>query len=212
MKIAVVSPHFDDAVLSCWSVVAGEDEVAVVTTYTAAPKPGLVTDWDADTGVDSATRMRQRAAENRAALALAHCRPIDLGCLEMQYGGGEIDVDSLAHELGDADVVYAPAGTGVDNLSFEHIIVRDACRALRPDCRLYADQPYCLFRPDVELLPVPPGPELRRRVVCLTREQRRRKTDAIAKYTGEVPKLERLYGPMTDPERLCYEVFWLPPA
>lgn len=208
MKVVVVSPHYDDAVLSCWSVVAGGDEVDVVTVYTALPTSGLVTAWDEDSGVDSATRVGQRAAENRSALALARRRPIDLGCLEVQYGGGDIDVELLAAQLRHADVVFAPAGTGVDNLSFEHVAVRDVCLAIRPDCRLYADQPYSLFRADTQLLPVPPVARLRRRVVRLTAGQRQRKADAIGRYAGEIQKLERLYGSVTDPDRLQHEVFW----
>ena len=70
MPVAILSPHLDDAVLSCWSLLDSDDDVAVVTVFTGAPEPGFVSTWDADAGVDSATRMAQRIEENRKALGL----------------------------------------------------------------------------------------------------------------------------------------------
>ncbi len=205
MTIVVVSPHFDDAVLSCWSLVDGPGDVTVLTVFTEGPAPGLVADWDRDTGVDSATRMRQRVDENRAALAIAGREPLDLGLKEAIYGGDGVDPELLRAHLGAADQVYAPAGVGVEHVNREHVLVRDACLALRGDCRLYADQPYSLFRDDTEL-----QFELvrARRIVALSATQRAAKARAIACYAGEVPKLERAFGHLTDPDRLVNEVLW----
>ena len=203
MNVVVLSPHFDDAVLSCWTVIESDDDVSVVTVFTGGPQPGIVTEWDRDTGVDSSTRMIQRAEENRQALALAGRQPTDLGLLEGQYGSGEVDADVLATHLRDADLVYAPAGVGVEHVNAEHVVVREACLSVRADARLYADQPYSLFRADTES---PAGQE--RRVVELTPAQRARKALAIACYAGEIDKLERTYGPITDQARLLYEIFW----
>ena len=114
MTIVVVSTHLDDAVLSCWSIVAGDADVTVVTVFTGSPEdPNLVTDWDRDTGLTSKERMAARIDENRAALAVAGRSPIDLGFLESQYGGRSIDAGVLAERLRDAELVYLPAGTGV---------------------------------------------------------------------------------------------------
>ena len=91
MTIVVVSTHLDDAVLSCWSIVAGDADVAVVTVFTGGPDdPNLVTDWDRDTGLTSKERMTARIEENRAALAIAGRSPTDLGFLESQYGARSI--------------------------------------------------------------------------------------------------------------------------
>lgn len=212
MTIVVVSTHLDDAVLSCWSIVAGDADVTVVTVFTGSPEdPNLVTDWDRDTGLTSKERMAARIDENRAALAVAGRSPIDLGFLESQYGGRSIDAGVLAERLRDAELVYLPAGTGVPGgrVHPEHVLVRDACLELRPDARLYADQPYCLFRPGLE----PPAP-LRDRYseadnILLTLPQRERKAEAITLYAGEVPKLDRAFGiRLTDPEVLVRETFW----
>ena len=196
MTIVVVSTHLDDAVLSCWSIVAGDADVAVVTVFTGAPDdPNLVTDWDRDTGLTSNERMAARIEENRAALAIAGRVPTDLGFLESQYGARSFDTGVMAECLRDAELVYLPAGIGVPGgrVHGDHVFVRDACLEIRPDARLYADQPYCLFRPGLEL---PEG--LRDRYsdaddILLTPPQRERKAEAIAAYHGEVPKLDDAY-------------------
>lgn len=205
MGIVIVSTHFDDAVLSLWSVVDGPGEVTVLTVFTGGPEPGLVADWDRDTGVDSATRMLQRAEENRAALALAGREPLDLGLREAIYGGDGVDPELLRPHLETASKVYVPAGVGVEHVNREHVLVRDACLSVRGGCFLYADQPYSHFRDDTELDGLP-----ERRVLELSADQRVRKAEAIACYAGEVSKLERSFGPITDPARLAYEIVWTP--
>jgi LmbE family N-acetylglucosaminyl deacetylase len=212
MTIVVVSTHLDDAVLSCWSVVAGDADVTAVTVFTGGPDdPKLVTDWDRDTGLSSKERMAARIEENRAALAIAGRIPTDLGFLESQYGTHSFDPVVMAECLRDAELVCLPAGTGVPGgrVHADHVFVRDACLEIRPDARLYADQPYCLFRPGLQL---PEG--LRDRYseaddILLTPPQRERKAEALAAYRGEVPKLDHAYGiRLTDPDVLVRETFW----
>ncbi len=214
MTIVVVSTHLDDAVLSCWSIVAGDADVAIVTVFTGAPAdPALVTDWDRDTGLTSHERMAGRIEENRSALALTGRVPTDLGFLESQYGARSFDSGVMAECLRSAELVYLPAGIAVPGgrAHGDHVFVRDACLELRPDARLYADQPYCLFSQAIEL---PAG--LRDHYAgadhaLLTRRQRERKAEAIAAYDGEVPKLDRGFGiQLTDPDTLVRETFWRP--
>jgi LmbE family N-acetylglucosaminyl deacetylase len=206
----VVSTHLDDAVMSCWSLIDGATDVTVVTVFTGGPEPGFLGAWDSDSGApDSATRMEQRRAEDRAALTIAGCRYVHVGLLEIEYGGGECPPDAIADVLVNASVVYAPAGIGLRHVNKEHGRVRDAVLSLRPDAVLYADQPYCAFRPETEL---PPSLAAGRVVdiATLTPEQRGRKARAIACYAGELSKLERpeSFGPFADPGNLGHEVFW----
>jgi LmbE family N-acetylglucosaminyl deacetylase len=210
----VVSPHFDDAVLSCWSLVDSDADVQVVTVYTAGPDdPTLVSRWDADTGVTSQVRMQQRAEENRAALAVAGREATNLGGLEGQYGDGNVDDAVLAVAIRDADVVYLPAGTATndDHVNREHVRVRDAALRIRPEARLYADQPYSHFRAGLEL-----PPDLRDRYsdpeeVQLSAEHRERKARALTCYAGELQKLVNGFGlDLTDPSVLTRETFWRP--
>jgi hypothetical protein len=214
VTIAVVSPHLDDAVLSCWSIVAGDTYVAVVTVFTGAPDdPTLLTDWDRDTGLTSQERMAGRIEENRAALALAGRAPTDLGFLESQYGARSFDSEVMAECLRAAELVYLPAGIAVagGRVHADHVFVRDACLELRPDARLYADQPYCLFSQAIELPAALRGHYADADHVLLTPGQRERKAEAIAAYGGEVPKLDRALGiQLGDPDTLVRETFWHP--
>ena len=82
----VLSPHLDDAVLSAWSVLRRPGEVTVVNLCTAIPPPGTLGAYDRVKGAtDSAEFMRERLAEDAAALALAGREPLGLGLLEGQY-------------------------------------------------------------------------------------------------------------------------------
>jgi LmbE family N-acetylglucosaminyl deacetylase len=209
MRTVVVSTHLDDAVLSCWSVIDGPGDVTVVTVFTGGPEPGPLTEWDRLGGApDSATRMVERRAEDTAALAVAGREPVHLGLLESQYVAGDPDVpwSALEPHLGDADVVYAPAAMAVGRLPHhDHCIVRTAVLAVRPDVRLYADQPYCRFRPDAH-----PYDLLGRahELVELDEGMRVRKAEAIRCYKGELPILEAAYGPFAVPDKLRFELLW----
>jgi hypothetical protein len=210
LKAVVVSTHLDDAVMSCWSLIDGAPDVSVVTVFTGGPEPGFLGAWDSDSGApDSATRMEERRAEDRSALALAGCAFVHLGVLEVEYGGGECRPEAIAHLLADAPVVYAPAGIGLRHVNEEHGRVRDTVLSLRPDAVLYADQPCCGFRSDTQL-PAALATGRVAAVVALTAEQRQRKSRAIGCYAAELPKLERpeSFGPFADPGNLEHEVFW----
>lgn len=137
----VLSPHLDDAVLSCWHLLEGGG-VKVVNVFTGLPEPGTAGWWDLLTGSsDSVARMHERLAEDAEALAGAGIEPIGVGLLDQQYRNGrppEI-VAALARELGDADEVYAPAGLALGD---DHGLVLAAALELRDDLRFYADLPH----------------------------------------------------------------------
>ena len=85
--VVILSPHFDDAVLSCWSVLSGSREVEVVNVFTGAPAVGaephvgeVLTRVD-----DAAARARERAAEDRAALRLVDVRSHNLDLREYPH-------------------------------------------------------------------------------------------------------------------------------
>ena len=138
----VLSPHFDDAVLSCWHVLTRGD-TTVATVFSAVPGAGVSGWWDRLTGAsDSAARMEERRREDTAALALAGAEPLTLDLLDEQYRtNGRIDglEEALAGAVGAASVVYAPIGLF---LNADHRLVRDAALRLDADVRLYADHPH----------------------------------------------------------------------
>ena len=168
-RVLILSPHFDDAVLSCWSVLTGAEQVEVLNVFTGAPAPAselhpgeLLTGAD-----DSQARARERVAEDRDALALAgaHARNLDL--LEHPHWLASrpperllrrvvrrvaaTEVEDRLHTVmqagnGHVDAsthIYAPAAIGGHP---DHVVVREwACGLLREGARVsfYADQPYC---------------------------------------------------------------------
>jgi len=73
----LLSPHWDDAVLDCFTLLDSERELNVVNVFSGVPAPGKLTLWDAITGAtDSAVRARERLAEDAVALARAGREPV----------------------------------------------------------------------------------------------------------------------------------------
>jgi LmbE family N-acetylglucosaminyl deacetylase len=136
----VLSPHLDDAVLSCWHAL---DEATVLTVFAGVPNSGTAGWWDSLTGShDSAARMRERHREDEGALALAGADTVRLEFLDEQYrqnGASPPLAEALADHLRDADEVYAPLGLFLGD---DHRLVRQAAFELRPDTRVYADHPH----------------------------------------------------------------------
>jgi len=138
----VLSPHFDDAVLSCWHVLEG-GAATVATVFSASPPAGTSGWWDRLTGEpDSVARMRERRREDEVALDLVGARSLELGLLDEQYrANGSVPAlaDALRAATAEAGVVYAPIGLFLSN---DHKLVRDAAMGLDAPLRLYADHPH----------------------------------------------------------------------
>jgi hypothetical protein len=152
MAVAVLSPHFDDSVLSCWHVLRGRAPVVVVNVFAGAPPEGAPPGWwDRLTGAcDAAARVRQRTSEDRAALLVAGRVPVNLDLLEAQHRWDTESpaaiAESIAPEVAGCDAVYAPAALSAHP---DHALVRDAALCLRAGgarVRVYADLPHAIRR------------------------------------------------------------------
>jgi hypothetical protein len=181
----VVSPHFDDAVLSAYSELS--PDTTVVTVFAGFPPPGFLGWWDAETGAtDSHLRVTERRAEDSAAIeptgaAIIHgdlpdgqyWRPRGLRGL-MRRSGAPIPCpadyeEALGDLLARAKTVIGPAGFGNPH----HGLVRDAVLALRPDAVLYGDMPYVFAMKEFPVgAPSELGQGWKRREATLTRRQR----------------------------------------
>ncbi|MEA2369210.1 MAG: hypothetical protein QOH38_1928 [Thermoleophilaceae bacterium] len=148
--VAVLSPHLDDAVLSAWTVLRRQVAVTVINVCAGIPPAGLETPWDRLTGArDGADRVRERLAEDRAALGRAGRGAVNLDFLDEQYRAGPLDPDALVEAIGaavpQAAELWAPAGIGAHS---DHLQVREAALALArgggPPVRLYAELPYAV--------------------------------------------------------------------
>jgi LmbE family N-acetylglucosaminyl deacetylase len=148
----ILSPHWDDAVLDCWGLLASERQVNVVNLFAGVPAPGRLAPWDAITGaVDSSERARERIAEDARALARAGCAPVNLPFLDAQYRvaagapGLEAIDRALVAAVSSASRVYVPAGVGGH---IDHLLVRRYGRMLLRaglPVTLYVELPYCVL-------------------------------------------------------------------
>lgn len=151
-QAVILSPHLDDAVLSCWHLLSGPGDVVVINVFAGSPAPGSGTSWwDRLTGAtDSAARMEERREEDREAFAIAGREAIHLDFLDEQYEPADQPVGAVVsrlRELIDPEaVVYAPAALGEHG---DHERVRSAALALAASgqpVRLYADHPHAVRR------------------------------------------------------------------
>ncbi len=226
MHVAILSPHFDDAVLSCWHVLRGPAAVTVVNVFAGAPPAGSPPGWwDRLTGVpDPGARVAERAAEDLAALALAGRAALNLDLLEAQHRRAPLRPEALAGRLAAAlagfDGIHAPAALGSHP---DHALVRDAALLLRSTSmrtHLYADLPHAIAagwptwvapgggrtvdeRWAQALAGIGP---LRARVHALALAEQRRKLAAIRTYRTQVDELDRMLGPIG--RSAGYEVSW----
>jgi LmbE family N-acetylglucosaminyl deacetylase len=237
----ILSPHFDDAVLSCWQVLEAGKEVAVVNVFTASPAAGRpIPWWDRLTGArDSIARMAERRAEDRAALALAGCEALSLGLLDDQYREADIEsaavLERLRGALAPGSTLYAPAAMDAHP---DHVLVRDAALSLAGEgwpLVLYADLPHAITAgwpswvtgertgsgadPDDiwDRALAAAGLAVQRlgvRVRPLEPAVRARKLAAVDCYRTQREGLDRFaFAPLADPLVLAWEVYWpVPPS
>jgi LmbE family N-acetylglucosaminyl deacetylase len=208
LVIVVVSPHLDDAVLSCWSLLSRPGPVRVVTVFAGEPPPGTLAEWDELTGAsDSRERVRERIAEDQAALSLAGCEGVYLDFLDEQYEPGEQPLaEGLRPHLDPAAAVYGPKGTAQNP---DHLLVRDALLQIRPDLRFYADLPYSLSD-GFELSPGLDARELIPRDVVLDEAAAERKLAAVRCYRTQLAALVDGHGDFGNGAALAYERTWEP--
>jgi LmbE family N-acetylglucosaminyl deacetylase len=233
--VLVLSPHLDDAVLSCWSVLTTPREVAVANVFTSVPRPGTLTTWDRITGAsDSAAAMKLRLDEDRRALALAGRRPLNLDLADKQYRRRAPSalrlLEALERALPAASAVYAPAAIGGEA---DHRLVRSAALELFRSgmpVHLYADVPYAVrlgwphwvtgmprdrhlavdrwWEPYLDSLPFPPD-QLEPHVHTLSVEEAAAKLQAMRAYGTQYPALTG--GPVDllgNPDVGRHEVTW----
>ncbi|MHC3908533.1 hypothetical protein ACMZ4X_01755 [Achromobacter marplatensis] len=135
-RLLVVSPHYDDAILSCggWlSVCPGSIVVTVCTG--PADAPDRLTDWDRRCGFSSAAQaMASRQQENQRALSMIECRGLDLDLQDSQYRDApdedrSLMTERLFHAVASLapDVVVIPLGL----FHGDHVRVGDAGLMIR---------------------------------------------------------------------------------
>jgi hypothetical protein len=210
-RVVVVSTHLDDAVFSCWSVIADTRlDVSVVTVFTAG-RPGVQSAWDAllEPRIDSLARAAERRAEDSAALARAGRAPVHLPFYDGQFGPTDADrlVEALAPIVEQTELVYAPLAIAND----EHVVIREAVRQVCPRPVFYVDYPYAL-RSLAEPLDAPAGllDAYEAQMVELGGTAAAAKVAAALEYSGELRRLEPDFGVFTTAEKLGRETYFVP--
>lgn len=233
----ILSPHFDDAVLSCWHVLSGVGEVLVVNVFAGEPPAGTLGWWDRLAGAsDSAAVVRLRSEEDREALAHAGVSAVNLPFLDGQYreddqSPGEI-LEALESVLVAGARVYAPAGLG--DRHRDHTVVLTAALELQAagaEVVLYADLPHATVCGWPRWVLEGGSPEdtdpaaehwtrqlqttgipVERMVSAvhpLTEREYAGKLDAVLTYDNQIAPLQRAFGSvLEDPELLGFEVDW----
>ena len=136
----VISPHLDDAVLSCGHWLATHPGSLVLTLFAGAPRdPSRRLGWDEQCGFASAGEaIAARRREDAQALALLEARPRWLDFTDSQYGESA-SPDTLAAALREAiaearpDTVLYPMGLFHSDHRLAHDAAVAALRGLKKD-------------------------------------------------------------------------------
>jgi LmbE family N-acetylglucosaminyl deacetylase len=138
-RIVIVSPHLDDAVLGCSTLMAAHPGVTVVTVFAGRPVayPSPMQHWDSLCGFVEGEEVHvARRAEDAAALAVLDATPVWLDFVEHSYlerpswVRPEAVVETLDAAVRGADptAVFVPFGLGNPDHDCTHdaaMLVRD---------------------------------------------------------------------------------------
>lgn len=148
-RLLIVSPHLDDAVLSCGALLAGRPGAVVCTVFAAAPRAAMQTEWDSQSGFsDSSVAIRARIREDEQALAVLGAVPVHLPFCDAQYHESpsrQVLVDTLSRTVAEVgpSTLLIPLGL----FHSDHVHVSDACLELLErnrglDTYAYEEVPY----------------------------------------------------------------------
>lgn len=156
--LVVVSPHYDDAVLSCGQLIEGHHTPIILTVFTGAPKEEVSTEYDKHCGFESSSdALPARRTENERACRILGAAPIDLGLIDNQYGGSpqeEVE-DTLLQSLreryrgsgGEIEVVAPLATRHPDHQKVMNAAV-DVCTKAGWPLWLYEELPHRVLWPE----------------------------------------------------------------
>lgn len=154
-KLLMVSPHFDDAILSVGQFMAERPDCEVVTIFGGFPEsPELrKTPYDQKCGFKNAQdAVSERQRENNAATALLSATKIDFDFPDGQYGVEvtEEQIVAVLQRLIDGqkyEGIYAPIGLGHP----DHIKVSNAVLKLKTELPivLWEDLPLRIVEPEL---------------------------------------------------------------
>lgn len=154
-KILVISPHFDDAILSAGQFMSERSDAEVVTVFGGFPMvPERVnTPYDKKCGFNNARdAVVARRLENDEATALLGAVAINLNFTDSQYGV-KVELNSIIDKLqelvdnNDYEFIMGPIGLGHP----DHILVTEAVLSINTELPIYLweDLPLRVVEPEL---------------------------------------------------------------
>jgi LmbE family N-acetylglucosaminyl deacetylase len=156
-RLLVVSPHLDDAVLSCAGLLRYAQNATVVTIFAGdAPAEVGLTTWDRDCGFGPGDAvMEARRQEDARALAHLRVRPVWLTELQENYRNDDPPPEErIADHVREAITTIVPTHVAIPLGIWhrDHLLTARAARVVLREQQdlawfFYADQPYAHKRP-----------------------------------------------------------------
>ena len=152
-KVLLISPHFDDAILSAGQYMADRPDTTVVTVFAGLPltPDNVHTPYDAKCGFkDARDAVGERVRENSAACAMLNAEWMNLDFPDSQYNNNNT-VEAIRENLQALieetwyEAIYAPIG--LDHP--DHKMVTEAVMQLDfpRDIILWEDMPFRVVEP-----------------------------------------------------------------
>ena len=220
----IVSPHLDDAVLSCWHAMsAASQPVTVVTLFAGVPNAAAeLAPWDRASGATSpGAQMLRRRREDEAALTACGAHLVHCEFLDDQYRGWARPRRELIARLEqlaeDAEEMWLPAGIGGHP---DHVLAAEAALSATVGCRrvLYADLPYAArgraeqnlaAKLRAALIASPYAPGWPPASCRLTRSEQDAKRSCVEEYQSQLPFLTRAHPNWwRNPDVFEWEWWW----
>ena len=208
----ILSPHYDDAVLSLGGLLNQDNNVIVVTFFTGRPDSTMQTKWDRACGFENSDQaMAARKEENQQALSLLGIRQpniIDLPFIDAQYRKNNdglstipAKISSLITEYAHNELsIYCPIAirSHVDHAFIHHALISVLKNIKHPRVKyfLYEELPHISDfknkypQSDIQLIVENrDGIKLEKHVVELAEDQHTKKRNAISLYKSQIGPL-----------------------
>lgn len=150
-NLEIISPHFDDAVYSCWQLI--QPNSRVTTLFGGYPADEQPSEWDISTGFGNAREaIETRVQENQIALDGTGANILNLEYLDTVFREDDELTDTELFEdlrqiLDPRAVILAPLGFSFTYEHPDHILTREAIKRFMKLGRkvvFYADIPYAV--------------------------------------------------------------------
>jgi LmbE family N-acetylglucosaminyl deacetylase len=221
-----LSAHCDDAPVEAWHLLSTAKPVRLAIAFMGVPPEGTVGHDETRGDYDAAAYIRQRQAEERAAVAPLGIDPIFLSGLDMPYRDGAVPslgalAAELAHRVQAASRIVCPLGIGirfrVGTPTYSHVdhkLARDIADSFPAIPKVYFGEVYAVSQktPDYDELEAlcRAYPHWRVERVTLTPAELRAKETAFRKYETQIAPMLSAIPDLLQPTIIGTEIYCYP--